>query len=55
MLENTEGEISNGQSRETGKIGYTKRRQIKQKHYKICVKKGKYIRSVKNKYINMHL
>ena len=27
----TEGEIKNGQSRETGNIGYTRRRQTKQK------------------------
>ena len=31
-LENTEGVIKIGQSRETGKIGYTRRRQTKQKH-----------------------
>jgi len=31
-LENTEGAIKNGQSRETGNIGYTRRRQTKQKH-----------------------
>ena len=30
MLQNTEGEIKNVQSRETGKIGYT-RRKTKQK------------------------
>ena len=30
--ENTEGAIKNGQSRETGKIGYTQRRKMKQKH-----------------------
>jgi len=36
-LENTEGAINNGQSRETGNIGYTRRRQIKQKHNTICV------------------
>ena len=36
-LENTEGTIKNGQSRETGNIGYTRRRQTKQKHKKICV------------------
>jgi hypothetical protein len=28
---------NNGQSRETGNIGYTKRRQTKQKHNTICV------------------
>ena len=37
MLENTEGTITNGQSRETGKIGYTRRRKTKQKHNTICV------------------
>jgi hypothetical protein len=31
MLENTEGAIKNGQSRETGIIGYTRGRQTKQK------------------------
>jgi hypothetical protein len=31
-LENTEGAIKTGQSRETGNIGYTRRRQTKQKH-----------------------
>ena len=36
-LENTEGAIKNGQSRETGNIGYTRRRKIKQKHNSICV------------------
>ena len=30
-LENTEGVIKNGQSRETGNIGYARRRQTKQK------------------------
>ena len=38
MLENTEGAIKNGQSGETGNIGYTRRRQTKQKHKSICVK-----------------
>jgi hypothetical protein len=37
MLENTEGAIKNGQSRETGNIGYTRRRKTKQKHNTICV------------------
>jgi hypothetical protein len=37
MLENTEGTIKNGQSRKTGGIGYTRRRQTKQKHNTICV------------------
>ena len=31
-LENTEGGIKNGQSRKTVNIGYTRRRQTKQKH-----------------------
>jgi hypothetical protein len=29
MLENTEGEVNNGQSRESGNIGYTRRRLTK--------------------------
>jgi len=41
MLENTEGAIKNGQSRETGNIVYTRRRKTKQTHNTICVKKGK--------------
>jgi hypothetical protein len=36
MLENIEGAIKNGQSRETGKIGYTRRRKPKQKHNTLC-------------------
>jgi len=35
MLENTEGTMKNGQSRETGNIGYT---QTKQKHNTIYVR-----------------
>jgi hypothetical protein len=31
-LENTEGAIKNGQPRETGNIGYTRRRKTKRKH-----------------------
>jgi hypothetical protein len=34
-LENTEGTINNGESRETGNI--TRRRQAKQNHNTICV------------------
>jgi len=34
---NTEGTIKKVQSRETGNIGYTRRRKRKQKHYTICV------------------
>ena len=37
MLENTEDAIKNGQSRETGNTGYTRRRKTKQKHNTICV------------------
>ena len=37
MLENTEGSIKKGQSRETGNIGFTKRRKTKHKQYTICV------------------
>ena len=37
MLENTERTIKNGQSRETGNIGHTRRRKTKQKHNTICV------------------
>jgi len=33
MLENTEGAIKNGQSRETGNIGYTRRRKTQ---YNMC-------------------
>ena len=36
-LENNEGTIKNGQSRETDNIRYTRRRKTKQKHYTICV------------------
>jgi len=32
MLENTEGTIKKEQSRETGNIGYTRRRKTKKKH-----------------------
>jgi len=32
-----EGAIKKGQSRETGNIGYTRRRKTKQKHNTICV------------------
>ena len=38
MLENTEGVIKKkGESRETGNIGYTRRRQTKQKYNMICI------------------
>ena len=35
--ENNEGAITNGQSRETGNIGYTRGQKPKQKHTTICV------------------
>ena len=35
--ENTEGVIKNRQSRETGKIGYTRRRKTKENHNTLCV------------------
>jgi hypothetical protein len=34
--ENTEGAIKHGQSRETGNIGYARRRKTKQNHNTIC-------------------
>jgi hypothetical protein len=37
MTENTEGAIKNGQSIETGNIGYTRRIKTKQKHNILCV------------------
>ena len=37
MLENTELEIKNQQSIETGNTWYTRRRKTKQKHNAICV------------------
>ena len=36
-LENTKGAIKNGQYRETGNIGYTRRRKTNQKHSTIYV------------------
>ena len=36
-VENTEGAIKNGQSDETVSIGYTRRRQAKERHNTICV------------------
>ena len=36
MLDNIEVAIKNEQSRETGNIGYTRRRQTKEKHNIIC-------------------
>jgi hypothetical protein len=37
MLENTEGTIKNGQSRETSNTGHIRRGKTKQKHNTICV------------------
>jgi hypothetical protein len=37
LIEYTEMAFKNGQSRETGNIGYTRLRQTKQKHKTICV------------------
>jgi hypothetical protein len=36
-LENADGVITNGQSRETGHIEHTRRGKTKQKHNSICV------------------
>jgi hypothetical protein len=36
MLGNTEGAIKNEQCRETGNIGYTRRKKTKQKHNTMC-------------------
>jgi hypothetical protein len=38
---NAEGAFKNGQSRESGNIGHTRRRKAKQKHNTICVAKRK--------------
>jgi len=39
MLENTDGAITNEQSRETGNIGYTRQKmKTKQTHNTICVR-----------------
>ena len=37
MVENTEGAVKKGKSRETDNTGYTRRRKTKQKHNTICV------------------
>jgi hypothetical protein len=37
VLESTKGAIKNGQSWETGNIGYTRRRKTNQKHNTTCV------------------
>ena len=36
-LENTEGTIKNGHSRETGNAGHTRRRKTKQKNNTTCI------------------
>ena len=36
MLDNVEGAIKHGQSRETGNIRYTRQRKTKQKHNTMC-------------------
>jgi hypothetical protein len=36
-LENTEGMIKNGHSRETGSTGHTRRRKTKEKHKTTCI------------------
>ena len=54
MLENTEGAIKNGQSRETGNIGYTRRRKTKQKqkYNTICV--GHHYTQTNTNNVNIH-
>ena len=37
MLENTEGTIKNGHSRETGSTGHTRLRKTKEKHKTTCI------------------
>jgi hypothetical protein len=37
MIENIEGSLKNGQSRETGNIRYTRQRKTKEEHNIICV------------------
>ena len=50
MQENTESTIKNGQSSKTGNIGYTRRRETKQKHNTICV--GHHYAQTKTIYVN---
>jgi hypothetical protein len=40
MLENIEGTLTNGQSRETGNIGYTRRRQTNVREYRRDTQNG---------------
>jgi hypothetical protein len=51
MLENTDGAIKNGQSRETSNMEYTRRRKTKQKHNTICV--GHHYVQAKTNNVNM--
>ena len=50
MLEITERAIQNGQSKETGNIGYTRRRKTKHKHNAICV--GHYVKQTNTNNLN---
>ena len=50
QLENTEKAIKNGQSREIGNIGYTRRRKTKQKHNTIFV--GRHYAQTNTKNVN---
>ena len=50
MLDNTEGAIKKGQSRETGNIGCTGRRKTKRKHNTICI--GPHYMQTKTNYAN---
>ena len=53
MLEHVEGAFKKGKSRETGNIGYTRRRKAKQKHYTICAGHHKMQTNTKNVNVNM--
>ena len=50
MLENSERAIQNGQSKETGNIGNTRRRKTKHKHNAICV--GHYFKQTNTNNLN---
>jgi hypothetical protein len=47
------GAMKNGQHRETGNIGYTRRRQAKQKHSTICV--GHYYMQTNTNNLNIEM
>jgi hypothetical protein len=51
MLENTDGAIKNGQSRETSNMEYTRRRKKNKKHNTICV--GHHYVQAKTNNVNM--